>query len=145
MATTYVSLATVEAFLAAGDFQAELPTRAADREAVVRDAEADIDRCLNFNLPRSLTTGRKLDPATLSVGQVAALERAVCLQVAWRLEMGDEALAGVDDDVTAASGLTVGPQPRPPSPAAVEALSHMGFAWRSGYASPPEPEPDEGE
>jgi hypothetical protein len=141
MPTTYASLEAVEAFLAAGDFSTSaLPGTDADKESMIRDAEADVDRVLGFNVSRSLTTGRKLDPATLSVAQVAALERAVCLQTVWRLEVGDEALAGLDDDVTAAEGLTVGPQARPPSPAAVEALAGMGFPWSSGYASPPDPE-----
>lgn len=137
---TYADLAAVEAFLAAGDYMsAEMPGTVADREAIVRAAEDDVDRILGFTLTRNATTGRKLDPSALTVAQRAALERAVCAQVAWRLEAGDEALLGFDSDVTAVSGLSVGPQPRPPSPAAVEALSGQGFKWRSGTVAPEPP------
>jgi hypothetical protein len=136
MATTYASVDAVETFLAAGDWMATMPTKAEDKEAVIRDAEADVDRILSATMPRDPATGRKLILAALSAAQKAALERAVCAQVAWRLEVGDEALAGIDDDLTGVPGVGLTAQTRPPSPAAVEALAGLGFPWRSGTVAP---------
>lgn len=134
---TYVTAEQVDAFLEAGLFAARLSTAEDEVEAVIVAAEDDIDRVLSFTLPRHPTTGRKLDPDTLTAAQVAALERATCAQVAFRLEVGDE-LLGHDDNIGAVPGTTfTGPTPRPPSPAAIEALSGYEFPWRSGIALSP--------
>ena len=85
-----------------------------------------------------MTTGRKLIPELLTAAQRAALARATCLQALFRLEVDDEDLLGADA-LSAAGGVTFGPTPRPPSPAAVEALAGYGFAWRSGSVAAPPP------
>jgi hypothetical protein len=136
MATTYVAIDAVRAYLEAGDFTAELPILEAEAEAVILAAEDDVDRFLDFYLDRDPTTGRKLDPAKLTDAQVGALARATASQTAFRLEAGEDELVG-SDALSAAGGVTFGPTPRPPSPAALEALSGYGFAWRSGTVAPP--------
>jgi hypothetical protein len=139
---TYTTVEAVERFLADGDFYvAELPKPLAAAEAIIESAEADIDRLLAFDLLRDPVTGRKLIPASLLPAQVAALSRAVCAQVAFRLEVTEEALIGADADVEGAGNVRLGPTPRPPSPAAVEALSGFGFPWRSGTVAPDDPPP----
>jgi hypothetical protein len=142
MAVSYTTIEAVERFLEDGDFYGTLPTPEAAAERLIESAEADIDRVLAFDLIRDPVTGRKLIPGSLLPAQVAALSRAVCAQVAFRLEVGEDALTGADADVETAGNVRLGPSPRPPSPAAVEALSGFGFPWRSGTVAP-DPDPRE--
>lgn len=139
---TYTTPEAVEAFLEDGEFAAVLPPLEAAAERVIQAAEDDVDRLLAFDLIRDPITGRKLSPAALLPAQVEALSRATCAQVAFRLEVGEEELLGADDDLRGAGGVSFGPTPRPPSPAAVEALSGFGFPWRSGTVAP-DPDPTE--
>jgi hypothetical protein len=136
MATTYATVGQLEAFFDAGVFNTYLPFSEEDKEALINAAEDDVDRFLSYYLDRDPVTGRKLDPSRITDAQVGALARATCSQAVFRLEVGDEDILGADS-VTAAGGVTFGPTPRPPSPAALEALSGYGFAWRSGTVAPP--------
>jgi hypothetical protein len=138
---SYTTLEACERFLANGDFYAEMPKRIGAADEIIEAAEADIDRMLAFDLTPDPVTGRKLIPELLTPSQVTALSRAVCAQVAFRLEVGEDALTGADADLEGAGNVRLGPTPRPPSPAAVEALSGHGFPWRSGTVAPDPPMP----
>jgi len=134
---TYADIEAVRTYLERVGVFEELPPDEATAAELIEQAEADVDRVLRFDLPRNSTTGRKLDPDALTIAQRVALERAVAIQTGFRLAVGEEELMGADADVLATDNVRLGPTPRPPSPAALEALSGLGFPWRSGSVAAP--------
>lgn len=134
---TYADAQTVADYLTRVGVFEPLPTNEVEADELIERAEADIDRALQFDLPRDSTTGRKLDPDALTITQRVALERAVAIQTGFRLAVGEGELMGADADVLATDNVRLGPTPRPPSPAALETLSGLGFPWRSGSVAAP--------
>lgn len=107
-----------------------------DAEALIERAELDVDRALG-PLDRDPITGLKLDPATLTTPQRAALARATCAAAEFRLTQGEEDLVGADDGISSVGSLSFrdGLRPRPPGLKALEELSGFGFEIRSGTVS----------
>jgi hypothetical protein len=134
MPTTYASVDDVAAYLVITDPTLALPEDAGEAEAVVNEAEDDLDRLLAFGLGRDPVTGRKLDPEELTQEQAAALGLATCAQVCFLLALGSELIG--DDTTTRAGEVSFGPTPRPPAPRAVEFLAGHGLPWRSGTVAP---------
>lgn len=66
-------------------------------------AERDIDAILG-PIPRSSTTGLKLDPSALQDWEAAALARAVCAQFEYRHLRGPDELVGAAGTITAEKG-----------------------------------------
>ncbi len=130
---TYTDAEAVAAYLEIFGDGEELPTGDAG-DALIEQAEADIDRLLADDLERDDDTGRKLDPADLPTYQVAALANAVAAEVAYLLSVGPE-VAG-DDIVRSTGNVTLDPIARPPCPRAVELLAGQGFPWRTGTVGP---------
>jgi hypothetical protein len=83
--STYATTADVTNYIEGYTVATGAETQALDR--LIQRAERDVDSCVGF-VPRDETTGRKFDPATLSVADRNALRDATCAQVEYRREMG---------------------------------------------------------
>jgi hypothetical protein len=108
-------------------------------ERLLARAEADVDLVLG-PIARNATTGRKIDPATLTTIQRAALSRATCAAAEWRLAMDEDDLVVQEDGIRAVAGITFAPMPRPPGPKVLEELADYGLVKRSGTVLPTPPE-----
>lgn len=77
-------------------FEAYVPGWVTDSSAALTKllirAQRDIDAILG-PIPRSQTTGLKLDPSTLRDWEAEALSNAVCAQAEFRLAVGEDTLA----------------------------------------------------
>jgi len=85
-----------------------------------------------------LATGRKLDPATLSPAQRAALSRATAAACEFRLAVGPEELTG-ETDYLSGELTMLRRASRPPGPRVLEELAGFNLIRRSGCALPDPP------
>lgn len=88
MALTYTSVEDFEAYVEGWETE-----NSAALTRLLERAERDIDNVFG-PIPRSSTTGLKVDPSGLQDWEAAALSRAVCAQAEYRFRVGDDELAG---------------------------------------------------
>lgn len=105
-------------------------------ERLIAASERDVDRLLG-PIPM-LATGRKLDAASLSAAQRAALSRATAAACEFRLAVGPEELTG-ETDYLSGELTMLRRASRPPGPRAAEELAGFGLVRRSGCALPDPP------
>lgn len=100
-----------------------------EADALLERAERDVDRALGPYPPDS-DTGLKLDPTLLTDAQVAALVRATCAAAEFRLQVGEGALVGDDDYISAE--LTILRRAGRSAPKLIEELAGTGLLNFSG-------------
>lgn len=120
----------------------ELPADDAGIERLIARAERDVDNAVGG--PPHPDTDRRVDPATISPAQQAALSRATCAAAVFRISQRERVLVGADDGIQTMAGLTFRPASWLPrqSPVMLQELSGYGLLQHSGSATaPPEDDP----
>jgi len=91
----YAAPDDLRAYVGGRDVDRTLPTDDGGLDALLREAEREVDRyCVGWTI---LSTGRRFDPATLPVYAREALRRATCAAAQWLAALEPGELVGTSD------------------------------------------------
>lgn len=136
---TYATIPDLRDYTARTLDPGHLPADPVELEALLEQAERDVDRAAGG--PLHPGRRRRFDPAALTAAQAEALARATCAAVEFRVLQGEESLVGGDDGIRQAGSLTLAPRAMLPrrSPKVLEELAGFGLVGRAGMPVTPDP------